>query len=257
MHRRTYIPALLRQSLKAAGTNRLQFAFLGSAMFAQNAIFFLVWIVFFGTIHDVKGWRLSDLALFQGILCMGIGGAFFLAEGSRHLAERIRDGELDTYLIRPRHPLPQLISLDINASSLGDLVYGAVLVLATRPGVEELLLALVLAVCVGTLYVALVITFQSLAFFINGGGRLADELFMTMICLGSVPQHTEGVLMKIVLFSVLPAGFVAIVPLEVIREHSLLLLGLMVGAVTVYAGIAVALFHAGLKRYTSATGWQA
>ena len=252
-----YILALLHQALKAAATNRGQFLFLSAGMFTQNALFFLVWVVFFSAVKNVRGWTLSEIALYQGVLCLGVGSAFFLAEGTRRLADKIRDGELDIFLVRPRHPLPQLLTHEASAWSLGDIVYGILLMLIIgHPGTLGFLYAIATAICVSVLFLSAVTIFQSLAFFMESGGRLAEDLFIAMICLGSAPQHTQGMIMKLLLFTVLPAGFVAILPVEIIRQHNILLLAALAGSVLIYAALAVLIFHAGLKRYTSATGWK-
>jgi ABC-2 type transport system permease protein len=107
---------------------------------------------------------------------------------------------------------------------------------------------------IGLLFLAIGICLQSIAFFTAGGSALADQLFETMICLGTIPQHTNGLVVKVILFTILPAGFMAIMPVEIVHRHSLALLAVLALAVSAYLAISVAIFNRGVSRYTSATG---
>jgi ABC-2 type transport system permease protein len=250
--------ALLGQSFGALTANRALFLSMSGTMFLNDVLFFMLWVVFFSGVPSVDGWTLADVAMLQGIVVTGFGTAFFLAGGSNKLGRRVLSGELDTYLARPRHPLGQLMTLECDASTLGDALYGVLLLVtfAHLRGID-LILSLVLAAAIAALFLAIVVILQSLAFFVRGGSALGDQLFEMVLCVGFIPQHTQGLAMKIVLFTILPAGFMTIVPVEIVRHHSLTLLAGLMAAVAVYLWIAVRVFQAGLRRYTSATGWTA
>ena len=256
--RSSYMTALLRHSFLSASGSRGQFAIQSGTMFAQNLLFFALWIIFFRVVPSVGGWTLADIGAFHGVLNAGIGLAFFFADGARRLGTKVLTGDLDIFLARPRHPLPQLLTVQANASSLGDIAFGLFLIAAfAHLDATGLVMAAWVTVTIAGLFVAVAIFFQSLAFFTAAGPALAEELFNMILCLGTVPQNLQGMVGKFILFTILPAGFMTIVPVEILRHHSpLLLLGLTT-AVTAYLVIAVAMFHAGLRRYTSATGWSA
>lgn len=58
-------------------------------------------------------------------------------------------------------------------------------------------------------------------------------------------------LVRLLLFTLIPAGFISFVPLLLLRHYSWwLLLGLM-GATSIFVGLAMALFALGLRRYES------
>ena len=147
--------------------------------------------------------------------------------------------------------------MSANVTSLGDMVFGLLLLsFFAHLSPAGYCLSLLATLLIGALFVALALVFQSLAFFLDGGDRLASQLFDTMLCLGTIPQHTESMVVKIAMFTVLPAGFMAIMPVEIVQRESFALLAGLAGAVMVYLSLAVAFFHFGLKRYKSATGWQ-
>ena len=60
--------------------------------------------------------------------------------------------------------------------------------------------------------------------------------------------------MRIVLFTVFPAAFVAFLPAEAIRHPDAANVLAMLGASVTYSLIAVAVFNRGLRRYASGNG---
>jgi ABC-2 type transport system permease protein len=253
-----YARSLLMQPLAAAANNRGRFAALSLTMTLNNVLFFLLWVIFFAAVGQVKGWHLSEVALFQGVGVIAFGMAFFMGDGATRIARRILSGELDSFMVRPRHPLPQLVTLEADASCPGDILYGVILLVAfAHLDLAGFVLALASALLIATLFVAMAITFQSLAFYLSGGGALAEQLLNMMMCLGFTPQHTQPMLMKFILFTVLPAGFMVILPVDIVRHHSPSTLLILASAVSAYMGFAVWFFNRGVRRYTSATGWTA
>ena len=55
--------------------------------------------------------------------------------------------------------------------------------------------------------------------------------------------------MKTIAFTLLPAGFVVLAPMGMVRDPGLQTLALVVFGAVVYAAIAVGLFHLGVARY--------
>ncbi|MCA9926468.1 MAG: ABC-2 family transporter protein, partial [Anaerolineales bacterium] len=56
---------------------------------------------------------------------------------------------------------------------------------------------------------------------------------------------------RVILYTVIPAGFVGAVPVQMIQTHSGELLLVLLGAAVVLWVIAVAVFYTGLRRYES------
>lgn len=57
--------------------------------------------------------------------------------------------------------------------------------------------------------------------------------------------------MKAILFTVLPAGFIAYLPVELLRQFRWPLLGAVVGFAALIVFVSRAVFYAGLRRYES------
>lgn len=221
-------------------------------MAANNLLFFITFAIYFRNFSSLKGWVRDDIALLIGMTCWAFGLATFLAGGIRDLANTIASGGLDPYLGRPRHPLPALLLSQSLPSGLGDMASGVVfwLVLAHRGWVDLPLLLLV-----GT-FGAIVVTatatlFQCLAFWLPGAALLAEEMFQMFMMVAYYPEHPFGFVVRLLLLTVFPAGFVAMMPVEAVHSADPLKLAACAGAALVYAGLAWLVFERGLKRYTS------
>jgi ABC-2 type transport system permease protein len=251
-----YARAIANFTARDAWHQRRQFLLTSLIMFSQNCMFFAIWIIFFGVAKSVRGWSLPDLMIFNGVVTLGLGIALLIADGTRKIGLKIVSGELDAYLVRRRHPLPQLMFTQANNASLGDMAFGLGLLAWVGIDPAGWLLAGAAALLICILFLAVTICLQTLAFHLRGGDRLSDSLFETIICLGTIPQQTQTGVMKLLLFSVLPAGFMVVLPVEIVRHHSLLLLLWLAMATAGYGLFAIAAFNIGLRRYTSATGWK-
>ena len=93
--------------------------------------------------------------------------------------------------------------------------------------------------------------FQCLAFWMSGAAVLAEEFFEMFMMVAYYPEHPFGFAVRLLLLTVFPAGFVAMMPAQVVREANPLKLAACAAAAAIYAGLAWLAFERGLRRYTS------
>ena len=92
---------------------------------------------------------------------------------------------------------------------------------------------------------------QCLPFWLTGSATLSEEVFNMLMMVIFYPQHPYGFLVRLALFTVFPTAFIALLPVEAIRHHSLLeALGVLAAAIG-YGALAVHVFERGLRRYAS------
>jgi ABC-2 type transport system permease protein len=65
------------------------------------------------------------------------------------------------------------------------------------------------------------------------------------------PEPLFGGILRLALFTVLPAGFVGYLPVRVVHAPTLPEIVLMAGGSAAYLALAVLVFERGLRRYTS------
>lgn len=247
-----YLAALLGANLRAAFARPVAALVAALFMLGNNLILFVVWVIYFANFSSLRGWVAADLALLLGVVAWAFGLAVLVAGGGREIAQQVADGTLDVHLGRPRHPLPSLLASRSLPSGLGDMASAPVfwLVFAGR-GLGDVAFLLLVATAAAVVIVATMVATQSLAFWLPRAATLCEELFQMFLMVCFYPQHPFAFTVRLVLFTVVPAAFVALLPVEAVREGSVLKALAVLGGAVVYMAIATAIFARGLRRYAS------
>jgi ABC-2 type transport system permease protein len=244
--------ALLATNLKA--TLMLRGAFVMQVVFMalNNLTFFVFWWALMRRVPAIRGWRLGDIQVLFGVVAAGFGLAVTFAGGVRHLGRLIDEGELDTLLTQPKPVLVHALGLRLQASGFGDVLSGIAFI-AWSGQVSWRALPLVLLAIVASAIVVLAcgIVFFSLAFWLGNVDTLARQLWELVITFSLYPEPLFGGTLRLVLFTLLPAGFVGYVPARLAQSPSIALALLLVAAAGAYLATAAVVFECGLRRYAS------
>jgi ABC-2 type transport system permease protein len=237
-------------AIRISFADRANFLLQMAGMVVNNGFFFILWILFFAGFRSVGGWQFADVCLLLGIITSVVGIAGILFGGYRDLAAAILRGEADTLLTQPKPVLPRLLARESFAHAWGDLVTGTA-VLATLAGLDAARIPLAM-VGVGlglVVYVSASVAFASLAFWIAGARSFARDLTDFLLLFSSYPGSIYTGATKLIAFSIFPAGFVVLAPVELLRQPTLAHLGVAAAAAIGYATLAIVLFYLGLRRY--------
>jgi viologen exporter family transport system permease protein len=238
----------LRSSVALRGAFWLQVAF----MILNDVAFFAMWWILFSRFEEIGGWRLGDMMTVYGIVAPGYGLAVVFAAGSRRLARAIVDGELDSRLTQPKPVLLHAVASNSTASGWGDVIAGAgMLWLSGRYGLGDLPL---IAFAIGTSalsFVAVAVIFQSLAFWMGDVEQLARHLWEFTLNFALYPQPLFAGAISFLLYTLLPAGLVGFLPVELVRHPSADVAVLAVSGMFTLWAVASAVFALGLRRYES------
>ncbi|MCL2468900.1 MAG: ABC-2 family transporter protein [Alphaproteobacteria bacterium] len=224
---------------------------LSAGMFTQDFMFLALYWILFNNFESLGGWRLKDAALLFGISVTAIGLILFLCRGLIMLPYKIYDGSIDIYLARPRHPLVDLTFGTASFASLGDILCGLVLIAYASQGFSwaQGLLCLFLVILGAVIFWASLLVFYCIPFWLLNAQRLSDQLFEMMIIASFNMLHGQPLGIKIILFTLVPAGFVAYLPTLLLMEFDPLFLALIMMAAVFYAFLAVKIFESGVRRY--------
>ena len=248
----SFAGALLATNLKAAVALRGAFAMQVVFMILNNLTFFVFWWALMRRVPEVRGWRLADIQVLFGIVAAGFGLAVTLAGGVRHLGRFIDDGELDTLLAQPKPVLLHALGLRVQASGFGDLLFGvAFIAWSGQVSWQAAPLVLLAMITSALVILACGIVFQSLAFWLGNVETIARQLWELLITFALYPEPLFGGALRLILFTLLPAGFVGYVPARLAHQPTAALAMLVTASAAVYLIVAVTVFERGLKRYTS------
>ena len=244
--------ALVAMNLKAAFALRSAFWLQAVFMLLNNVAFFVVWWIFFDRFDEVRGWRVGDVAALYGVVAAGFGLCIIFAGGVRDLAYHIEQGDLDAYLTQPVHPLLHAVCSKTFAAGWGDLASGiGFLLYAAALEPRDLALAPLAIAIAGSVYLSTSVIIHSAAFWLGRVDTLARQLAEFLITFSLYPRPLFTGLLKILLFTVLPAGFIGYLPVDLVREFHWTGLGAALAGALFYAAMALYVFAAGLRRYES------
>jgi len=219
-------------------------------MVVNNGFMLVLWFMFFAGFRSVGGWALADMALLVGLIMTIVGVAGVAFGGYRDMAATILGGELNALLTQPRPVLARLLSRESLPSAWGDLITGAIILVAfARLSWRELPWLAVGWTAGLVVYLAAAVTFASLAFWVAGARSLARDLTDFMILVSSYPGSIYSGASKIIAYTLLPAGFIVLTPVRLLRAPGPVTLAAEIGAALAYAALAAAVFHLGLTRY--------
>jgi len=237
-------------AVRASFADRTNFALQALAMIVNNGFWLALWFMFFAGFKQVGGWRLGDVARLLGIIYTLFGTATVFFGGYRDMAGAILRGEIDPLLTQPKPLLPRLLARESIPSAWGDLVTGLlILTFSARLDLAGALLVAA-ALAIGLVaWLSTTVIFASLGFWFAGARSLSRDLMDFTLLVSTYPASIYSGWVKIVAFTILPAGFVAMAPVALVRDPSPAAAALATGGAAAYAAIALGAFHLGLRRY--------
>ena len=247
--------ATLRSSLEEAWSNRSGFWTQLVAMFVNDIVWVLFWVLFFNRVGTLKGWDRDRVLLLWAILTTSAGLVLGLLSNARRVGRLAAEGELDAALALPVPPLAHLLVRRVDTTNLGDLVFGLCLFfVACHPTPGRLAVYLFGVATAATLFTGFLIAIGSLAFFAERNDA-ADLGFQALLLFASYPIDIFAGVAKAFLYVVIPAAFVAAVPARLVDDFNGVTALLLAGVAAAFALLGWALFSAGLRRSTSGAVW--
>ena len=227
--------------------------FMQFIMMIFNDLFFIVqWQIIFSLVGDIGGYGFNETMLMWAISAGAFGVARTLFNGAWHIKDIVYEGKLDVYLTQPKNVLINVCTSSSDVSAIGDLIYCFIVLVIIGAPWHYFLLTIPIIILAGLLYVAIVVTYSTLAFYVKRGDALATAVDGTMLKAANYPPKIYNVVVKGILFSVIPALFYTFVPVQyfLLTPNIWWILGLIC-FVGLWIGLAFLTFKIGLKRYNS------
>jgi ABC-2 type transport system permease protein len=247
-----FMGGYLVANLQAAMEYRVAFAVQVFSMIVSDALWLFFWWVYFRQFPLVHGWQSTDIVVIWSVSAAGFGIGMGVFGNAPTLAALIMNGGLDAYLGMPRNVLLHVCISATGPSAWGDFLFGLTVFLAImHPGPLQIVLFLLLCLMAALLFAAFVVILGSLAFFLGNTEGLAQQMLAALVTFSTYPMNIFSGAVKLLLFTIIPAGFISFIPLQLIRQFAWPLLGGMVGFTALFVAAAAGIFQLGLRRYES------
>lgn len=247
-----FIWAYVKLNLAAAMEYRVSFIAQCLGMALNDALMFFFWWIYFSRFPEIGGWGMRDVVWLWAVAATGFGLAVTVFGNSTRLATVVAQGQLDYYLCLPKHTLLHVLVSRMALGGWGDVGFGLLaFVIAGRLDAGSFVLFALLVVISMAIFVAFGVLTGSLAFFIGNAETAASQAQGALITFALYPGPMFRGWVKLLLFTVLPAAFVAHIPVELLRRFDPLLLAALLGFTAAIWAVAAVVFRLGLRRYES------
>lgn len=248
----SFLLAMMRTNFAMAVEYRSSFVTQVIGMMINNSMWVFFWILYFEKFPVLNGWGRQDLLVLWAVITFSFGLAFGLFAQALRLSELITQGQLDYYLALPKNVLLHILVGQIRPANLGDLFFGPLLLLLfVDMSPMKWLWFVVGGILAGSIYLSFFVIVGSLAFFMGSSEGLSSGVGNALIHFSTYPTRIFDGWTRVILFTLIPAAFIAEVPVDLVRRFDVQDLVTMLGAAFVFGSIAVLIFYRGLRKYES------
>jgi ABC-2 type transport system permease protein len=247
-----FIGAYTVANIQAAMEYRSAFVMQVLTMAANDSLWLFFWWTYFHQFPLTHGWQGTDIVILWAVAACGFGISVGVFGNARQIALLVMNGGLDAYLGMPRYALLHVCIAATDPTAFGDILFsvGAFLLLV-RPDVLHIGLFMLLALLVSFIFTAFMVILCSLAFFLGNTEGLSQQMFGALVSFSTYPMDIFHGAVRLLLFTIVPAGFISFIPLQLLHRFTWTLIGAMVGFTVLIVTIAVGVFELGLRRYES------
>lgn len=239
-------------NLAGAMEYRMSFFLTAGMMLVNNVVWIFYWSIYFNRFQVVNGWTFDDVMMMWAIGAGGFGLSAVFFGNCFSIATLVANGQLEPFLVQPKPVLPHVLVSRMSVSAIGDVVFALVLfgIFGNHSflGFIKFGLALLLAML---MFICFNVLVQSLAFYFGNAEGLGYQLNMGFLTFATYPTNIFHGLGKLILFTVIPAGFISYMPIGLLRSMQWPYITGLVGIVLLLAVGGTALFYRGLRKYSS------
>ncbi|WP_426347932.1 ABC transporter permease [Alloiococcus sp. CFN-8] len=221
-------------------------------MMINNASFIFFWWMLFDNVGDIGGYGFKEVMALWALVSTSFGITTVLFGNLNQLTKIIINGELDVYLLQPKDVLINVLCSRTIVSGWGDTLYGIILYIIIQGfALKEFLLFLLFSITAALIFSSVVIIFHSISFYTGSFEGVVTQAWQFLTTFSNYPESIFKGGLKIILYTLLPSGFMSYIPVKLLKSFDLKLFILLIAVTIVWLILAYSFFYKGLKRYES------
>lgn len=234
-------------------TNRTTFITNIVFMILNNSTFIIQWLILFRLKKDVGGYGITEVMTLWGFAASTFGIAHIFFRKAFELPDLIINGKLDAFLVQPKSVLLGVITSSTSTAAIGDVFYGYIILVIFNFSMKNVILFTLFTITGGIVITAFAVITGSLSFWLVRADILSDNLINVMITVSTYPDGIFKGIIRLLLYTIIPAGFTVYLPVTIMISFRLdLLLGILGFTIGIWS-LAALVFYKGLKRYSSSS----
>lgn len=246
-----FLASLLRTSIRASISVRGAFILEIVLMLGNNLIFFSMWWIFFRQFETIGGWQINDMAASMAMLSGAYGISNVCFGGVKNLGLIIVNGDLDPYMTQPKNLLLHLAGSKSRSKGWGHIATAVILLILGGFKTSSFPLILMLILSGAIIITCLGLIVHSLTFWLGSIESVSQKYLDSLFVFALYPTNIYSGLLQLVMFTLIPAGLIGYVPVELLRAFSWGKFAFLMSSSLGFLGIACFVFDRGLKRYES------
>lgn len=242
----------MKFNLASAMEYRASFLSQIGFMVLNDAMLLFFWWVLFRRLAALNGWQFTDVMMVYAIGAAAFGVCVTIFGNAMNLSKMIAEGQIDYYLLLPRDPLIHILITRMDMSGPGDIIFGLGVFLIFMPLTLSNVLIYLVSVATATLiFTSFVVIANCTAFYLGHSQVLSQQLTEALLSFSLYPGSVFTGIARLILFTLIPAGFMVYIPVELLRAFSPCLLIALLAFTALITSSAVFMFKRGLRRYES------
>ncbi len=241
-------------------------------MMLNNAAILVQWFILFRLRGEIGGYTMKEVMLLWGLTASSLGLSKVLFARVFTLPELIISGKLDSYLVQPKNVCLSVLTSATSTASIGDFLYGLVLMVLSGFSVGRLALFLLFTVTGTVIFVSFTLLLGSLSFWFVRADMAGGQMVSGMISFMTYPDGIFQGVSRYLLYFLIPVGMAVWKPVHIMTAFEAAGAYAMtaggagqslqpgLSALLTVAGYAIALmsfavfvFYRGLRRYASSS----
>lgn len=243
---------MTKSSILSAMEYRVSFLVQVFGMLVNDIALVAIWLIFFQKFPSINGWQFQDTAMLFALTTVNFAIVMIFARGAFELSKTIARGELDYYLSFPKNVLWHASVSKTDISAIGDLLFGLIIFFFSGDiSFEKIGLFAVIGVLTALIFLNFIIITQSITFYVGNFEEAAEQMFHALLGFTLYPQTAFYGALKIIMLTIIPAFFIATLPVQLIQKFNLEFFLILLGFWILTTIIATIIFRRGLRRYES------
>lgn len=249
--------ALLNIKKNFQNAKELKSAFVTSVigMCINNISFVVLWYNFGKMMGNLNGWEPFDVIGSYGFCSTSFGLVCAFLYGIFNIPMYISTGNFDKYLITPKNTLVKVATSSIQTSALGDLLFGVICFLWYAIGskftVLEFLIAIMLVLISAIVFFAFSLICMTISFYLMDGENVSMGLYGMFVSASLYHGGAFTGILRILFVFVVPSLLLGALPLELVKDLSLIKMGLVLLITIGWLLVARWFFYKSMKKYES------
>ena len=245
----------IKKNIQSSAELRTSFLMNVIGMAVNNTAFIFLWVYFVKSVGVIGGWTAIDIIGLQGFTAISYGFIFSGANGLRKTPEYVVSGSFDRFMLSPKNLIMRIATSSFNASAIGDLIFGficlVVYCMLIHATLYQIFLAIILLVLSSIIFLSIAILISSVSFLFTDANSVCDGMFELFFTPALFHGGAFQGAMRFVFTFLIPSLLIGTIPLEALKDISLMKILLMIAMAVVLFLLSVFLFNRAVRKYES------